>query len=69
MDVTSYKFLPSLFLPLRHLIHDHHRASYTARICHSNSKERLVPYLGLYTGVLGPEGNLTLPRRRGAIVE
>ena len=69
MDVTFALPFLTVISYLHHLIHDHHRNCYTARICHSNSKERLVPYLGLYTGVLGPEGNLTLPRRRGAIVE
>ena len=38
------------------------RVAITARICHANSKERVGRYRDLYQGVLGPEGNLTMPR-------
>ena len=39
------------------------RLAITARICHANSKERIGRYMDLYKGVLGPEGNMTMPRR------
>ena len=39
-----------------------YRVAITARITYPNSIERLTPYLELYKGVLGPEGNLTMPR-------
>ena len=38
-----------------------YRVAITARICHSDSRQRVIPHLDEYVGILGPEGHLTLP--------